>query len=218
MNIFKIFSKKKSKIENLFDSVHKTYFPGGDEQITKQAEEIVKLSNNKFSLTQAKSLLLKSTMILVINKGGFYDYIKRKIGEELNEKEVKSIAGFIMFNSSNEGADKLIDSGFGADDIGYDADEIPVGYGEFGRCLTNPIPVRGITANEIYLEKLRTKEGQKIKWERLGSQESKIKGIKGVIDIYKIFTKDNKDLGKFYIFPYNRKTSNKAPKDFKIGA
>jgi len=217
MNIFKIFSKKKTKVENLFDSVYKTYFPGGDEQIKKQAEDIVKLSNNKFNLSQAKSLLLKSTMILATNKGGVYDYIKRKLGEKLNDKEIKSIAGFIIFNSSSGETDKLIDSGFGSDDIGYDDDEIPIGYGEFGRCLTNPIPVRGITANEIYLGKLRTKNGQKIKWERLGSQESKVEGIKGVIDIYKIFTKDNKDLGKFYIFPYNRKTSNKAPKDFKIG-
>jgi tetratricopeptide (TPR) repeat protein len=212
----RIFRKKKTEKEKLFEMVHKTYFPGGDKQISEKSRKIVVLANDKLSLGEAKSLLLKSTMILVLNRTGVLDFIEREFGDKLEEKEIKSIVGYIMFNSSDERTEKIIDSGFGTDDMGYDDNEIPIGFGEFGRCLTNPIPVRGITANEVYLGKLLTEDDKKIKWERTGSREPEVKGIDGVIDIYKIFTEDKKDLGFLYIFPYNRKTSNKAPEGFKI--
>jgi len=52
---------------------------------------------------------------------------------------------------------KLIDSfskGVFGGDVGYDLDEIPDSYGEFGLDVTNPIPVKGIISNEVYLKRL----------------------------------------------------------------
>ena len=39
---------------------------------------------------------------------------------------------------------------------GCTENEIPNGYGEFGLTKTNPVPVKGILANEAYLSQLRT--------------------------------------------------------------
>ena len=225
MSIFRKKKKEPTMIEKFYEALDETYFPGGDKQIKEQSEDIVKITNNKLSFNDARSLLLQSTVILAYNKSNLYNFIKRKFAAGLNEKEIKLITGYIMIHMSGDeagkeidkiGVDKFIDTGFGTDDIGYDDDEIPVAFGEFGRCLTNPIPVRGITANEVYLGKLLTEDDKKIKWERTGSRESEVKGIDGFIDIYKIFTKKDEDLGNLYIFPYNRKTSNKSPKGFKI--
>ena len=96
---------------------------------------------------------------------------------------------------------------------GTNQDMIPEGTGEFGYDVTNPIPTNTIRGNIIYLEKLHTDEGVKVGYERLGSTISP--NIKGVIDLY-LISVDGKELTELYICPYNQKTSNKAPKGFRL--
>jgi hypothetical protein len=55
--------------------------------------------------------------------------------------------------------------------------------------------------------------GVSVKYDRLGSTISP--NIKGVIDIYKLSV-NRQEIAKIHICPYNRKTSNKAPKGFKL--
>ena len=93
------------------------------------------------------------------------------------------------------------------------SDEIPEGIGEFGLTVTNPVPVKGLANNRIYLDKLRTVEGAAIEYERLGS--TKTQNIEKPIDIYKIFINDI-FITKVYISPYHKKTSMKAPKGFQL--
>ena len=67
---------------------------------------------------------------------------------------------------------------------GATTDVIPEGYGEYGLCATNPIPVQGIAASEVYLGKLRLESGEKITWNRLGSTSAP--NINNCIDMYVI--------------------------------
>jgi hypothetical protein len=96
---------------------------------------------------------------------------------------------------------------------GTDQDMIPNGYGQFGYDVTNPIPINTIFGNTAYLGRLRTLEGVKVTYERIGSFISPLS--KYPIDGYEIFDSGHK-IAVLYIDPYNKKNSQKAPKNFKL--
>ena len=96
---------------------------------------------------------------------------------------------------------------------GTDQDTIPNGYGEFGYDLTNPIPVNTIFGNTAYLAKLRTMDGTKVAYNRIGSFSSPVSDKP--VDGYEVFANEEK-VATLYIDPYNKKNSNKAPKNFKL--
>jgi hypothetical protein len=96
---------------------------------------------------------------------------------------------------------------------GTDQDIIPEGFGEFGYDVTNPIPVNTVFGNTAYLGKLRTLDGVKIRYERLGS--TRAENINYPIDIYNIFRGEEK-IATLYISPYNKKNSGIAPKGFNL--
>lgn len=95
---------------------------------------------------------------------------------------------------------------------GTDQDVIQWGTGEFGLEATNPIPVHGIFGSMSYLERIRTLDGVNVEHERLGSVH--VPNINNPVDKYKI-SQNGKELTTFYISPYHKKNSNKAPKGFK---
>lgn len=94
-----------------------------------------------------------------------------------------------------------------------DQDMIPGGTGEFGYEKTNPIPVNTIIGNTVYLDRLRTPDGTKVRYERLGSTHAE--NINCPVDIYNIFDGEIK-IATLYISPYNKKNSSLAPKGFKL--
>ena len=94
------------------------------------------------------------------------------------------------------------------------SDEIPVGIGDFGITPTNPVPVYGVPNNEVYLQRLRTSGGDKIRWRRVGTTPAD--NIVGSIDDYEIFNLEGSTIGHIYICPYHWKTSEKAPEGFKV--
>jgi hypothetical protein len=97
---------------------------------------------------------------------------------------------------------------------GATTDVIPGAYGEYGLCVTNPIPTRGIPANEVYLRKLALLSGKPFHWERIGSFGAP--NIKMPIDGYAIISDEGERLCTIYISPYQKVISNKAPKGFYI--
>ena len=94
------------------------------------------------------------------------------------------------------------------------SNEIPQGIGRFGLDKTNPIPIFGIPENENYLSKIRTKNGERVRWRRIGSSE--ISNILKPIDAYELFDAKGNTIAVFYLSPYHYKTSDKAPENFKI--
>ena len=95
---------------------------------------------------------------------------------------------------------------------GTDQDVMPEGTGEFGLEATNPIPTLTTTGSIAYLAKLRTENGAKVLYERIGP--AYVTNIPHIIDAYKI-TGDGKAT-TIYLCAYNKKNSEKAPKGFKV--
>ena len=106
---------------------------------------------------------------------------------------------------------EVFDSIFGGK--GTSEDMMPEGYGEFGLDITNPIPVHTIVGNKLYLDRLRTADGIKVSYDRIGSMHAP--NIPSIIDGYRIFINE-KQIATLYICPYNKKNSEKAPKGFKL--
>ncbi|MWP49824.1 hypothetical protein GQ590_08595 [Gilliamella sp. Lep-s35] len=92
--------------------------------------------------------------------------------------------------------------------------KIAQAFGEFDLSITNPILVNSIQGIEDYLSHLCLNNGAKISWKRIGSTGAD--NISNVIDIYEIMTYKGETITDLYISPYHLKTSNKAPKGFKI--
>jgi hypothetical protein len=96
---------------------------------------------------------------------------------------------------------------------GTDLDIMPEGIGEFGLDVTNPIPTSTLYGSNAYLGLLRTLDGVKIGYDRIGS--TRAENIPYIIDAYNI-TKNGETIATLYICPYNKKTSEKAPKGFDL--
>lgn len=94
------------------------------------------------------------------------------------------------------------------------SNEIPQGIGRFGLDKTNPIPIFGIPESENYLSKIRTKNGERVRWRRTGCLE--VSNIIKPIDEYELFDAKGNVIAVFYLSPYHFKTSGKAPENFKI--
>tara|TARA_R110002124_G_scaffold284345_2_gene461449 strand:- start:534 stop:1274 length:741 start_codon:yes stop_codon:yes gene_type:complete len=93
-------------------------------------------------------------------------------------------------------------------------DEIPQGIGVFGHERTNPIPTYGLPSNELYLKSLRNKFGERLIWRR--KQSVKVNNIVKPVDQYEIFSIEGDTIANLFLSPYHWKTSEKAPKGFKM--
>ena len=102
---------------------------------------------------------------------------------------------------------ELMDTTFGTDQ-----DEIEGAKGQFGKNVDNPIPVNTIAGNTRYLEKIRTTQGEKILYERRGSTLGE--AVEKPIDVYEIMDLKKNVIDKFFISPYHKKDSQKAPEGY----
>ena len=87
----------------------------------------------------------------------------------------------------------------------------------FGLSIDNPIEVVSVADEYNYLDSLRTTEGQKIFYERIGSKIHK--DGETHIDIYKIFIKKlfgNKEIATLYISGYGNENTMDVPQVFKF--
>jgi hypothetical protein len=119
-------------------------------------------------------------------------------------------------------------------------DENPNGIGRFGLDKTNPIPVNGLDNLDAYMDKIRYKYvsekngnttynpivfmrtiendnqmiGDPKADDELLASSLNVDNIKGIIDVYNLYSIGNKLLVKIYINSYSLKTSNKIPEGF----
>jgi hypothetical protein len=96
---------------------------------------------------------------------------------------------------------------------GTDQNVMPDGYGEFGHDVSNPIPVNTVMGSIAYLGRLRTMDGIKVQYERSGSTSAD--NIDQIIDEYEISANGEKVANLFFC-PYNKKNSDRPPKNFKL--
>ena len=92
---------------------------------------------------------------------------------------------------------------------GESVDEISGAHGEFGKCLTNPIPVNGPIGELVYLSRLaKLGTDAKILFHRLGSINT--------IDIYETVSIDGLFWDFLYFSYYHPRKSRIAPKGYII--
>jgi hypothetical protein len=103
---------------------------------------------------------------------------------------------------------KMNEEGSGTED-----NEMTEGYGEFGLEVTNPVPTNTVFGSNSYLGRLRTLDGVKVTYDRIGSMNAP--NISQIIDGYRIFA-NGKQIATLYICPYNKRNSTKAPNGFKL--
>lgn len=97
---------------------------------------------------------------------------------------------------------------------GIDADELPDGEGEFGLTSTNPIPCKTIFGSTAYLARLRTSNGEKVVYRRIGSTTTELSPHP--VDCYEVSGQNGDPLGTLFISPYHKRNSGKAPKGFRL--
>jgi hypothetical protein len=96
-------------------------------------------------------------------------------------------------------------------DVPYD---LVNAVGEFG-CETNPIGCASVQACIAYLQQLRSADGQRIQFTRLGCITNK-KISRYPIEKYALVGNDGIALKTIYMSGYQRRDSKKAPKGFVL--
>ncbi len=119
-----------------------------------------------------------------------------------------------IFPSDYEEGFKAFYSALGNNEDGATTDIIPGAYEEYGLCATNPIPVKGTLAIDVYLRSLGLLSDESFTWERMGSTGSE--NIDKPIDIYSITTESGEHLCDLYISLYQNTISKKTPEGFYI--
>lgn len=90
-------------------------------------------------------------------------------------------------------------------------DELPNGQGEFGSA-GNPIPVNGAPGAVVYLKRLQTKDGQSLRFRRVGSMPCPVLDTR--VDEYEVQTADGQFKAILVFDIYNLWRSTKAPTGF----
>ena len=214
-------AKGLSSINTIMQDMNRKLFPGGTQQMEKEARMLHSKLQGKYPLEEVKNVFMYVSSMFLISQDKTQDgIVTRAINRPNNSLDRNAIITIYQFvaskalnrNNAISDVEFMVQHLNGRGNSGCNSNTIPNGYGEYGLTATNPVPAKGIFANTAYLSKLRTLKGEELEWERRGSTGAS--NIEMPIDIYHIKTKNGKDLGNIYISPYQNHTSTKAPKGF----
>ena len=214
-------SQNKGELNSLLEKMHKEIFPNGKKDIDEGTKELLRILNYKIDEKTAQNIFVKSSSIChtttmngIFNKERLKQHLAPYALDYFNDNTLSEFYDFVL--SKNDKASLIeITREFSksSNPKGTDKDVMPEGYGEFGLEITNPIPTSSIPDSYFYLNSLRTQNGSKITFNRIGGMSAQ--NISHTIDAYTISANGQK-LATIYICPYNKKTSTKAPKDFML--
>ena len=215
----------KGELNSLLEKMDKEIFPNGKKDIDEGTKELLRILHHSIDEKTAQNIFVGSSSICYTTSmngsfskerlkqhlapyalnyfnedtlGKFYDYILSKNEKAITLNSLVELTREFSKTSNPSGTDK---------------DEMPEGYGEFGLEITNPIPASSIPDSYFYLNRLRTQNGSEITYTRAGSMFAP--NIKHAVDAYHISANGRK-IATIYICAYNKKTSSKAPKGFKL--
>ena len=226
MGLFNFFKPNKQKananeLNKLIAKMQKEIFPNGEIDIKEGTDEVLRILNYGVDTKTAQEIFCKCSSICYTTtmRGQFSkELLKQHLApyalQYFNDRELSEFYDYLL--SKNEKAalfDIMKMFSQQSNPNGTDQDEMPEGYGEFGLEITNPVPAASIPEGYVYLDRLRTVSGSEITYDRIGSMQAP--NIESTIDGYKIFC-NGSQIGTIYICPYNKKTSAKAPKGFKL--
>ncbi|MGP8267300.1 MAG: hypothetical protein ACLQOQ_15180 [Beijerinckiaceae bacterium] len=87
-------------------------------------------------------------------------------------------------------------------------DSVPNAFGEFGRTLTNPIPVNGPVGQLVYLSRLETSDGSAIAFHRLGAFDK--------VDVFEVVSESGRHWDVLYLSLYFSRKSRHVPSGYRI--
>ena len=94
---------------------------------------------------------------------------------------------------------------------GPKCDRLPNSSGEFGRSVTNPIPVNGPLGEIVYLSRLRTGTGSPVMFHRVRSED----GLQNAVDVYEVLSLDRKVRETLFFSMYHPTKSKLVPQGYK---
>lgn len=227
MNLFGLFkSKQEKKVEKIKEEAFNKIFPGRNEQIEIEVDEVSNLIVDKYPRAQLAKVYIRVAYSFFLSQDKREETVVQSVTAMMDGKNAKEdllkIYGyvknkFLRQQLGTEDPSELAESAsamFGGD-VGCDSDEIPGGYGDFGYSASNPIPTNGIMGSNTYLSRLKPIDGNKEAiWERTGPCTSE--NIENVIDVYKLSNISGDCIATIYVSPYHRRNSEKAPNGFKL--
>lgn len=228
MGLFDFFKRKEQKdaLNAYLEEMQNKMFPGGKQEIARQVREVASLLDNKYELQEVSQILLYMSSLMFTAQDKSAERVVRigamnRPNNIFSEKSLMTIYKYVVrqqfvraFKTDNEQMFNEFYKSLGNVEDGATTDVIPGAYGDYGLCATNPIPVRGVPANEIYLNSLELLSGEGFSWTRIGSTSAP--NISRPIDIYKIITNKGDEICRIYISPYQNVISKKAPRGFAI--
>jgi len=132
-----------------------------------------------------------------------FNFFKRKVEEETLEEQRADLLKF-----PEQYRQQFLDL------VGPECDEVSGATGEFGKTITNPIPVNGPIGEIKYLNRLNTKSGSSLIYHRLGCIDDK---TTNPIDVFETVSMDGTNWGIFYIDMYHPRRSTKVPIGYEFG-
>ena len=91
--------------------------------------------------------------------------------------------------------------------------QVQGGYGPYGLSANNPIPVKGVFGEISYLGRLRTSEGVKVEYRRLGSIMAD--NLDNPVDEYEIGV-NGINTSRLFLYPCCKEMSRKAPEGYYL--
>jgi len=224
--IIRVMNKPKQNENGLYklmQEMDKKIFPNGRKDIEDGINELLRILNHRVDKKTAETILLKSSSICYttsLNDEFSIERLRQHLAryalQYFDEQALRNFYNYLLSKNERAGLlSALKEFSQISNPNGTDQNEMPEGYGEFGLEITNPIPTSSIPQNRFYLDSLRTIDNSTITYDRIGSM--KAENIQPLIDGYRIFA-NGKQIAILYICPYNKKTSTKAPKGFKLVA
>lgn len=231
MGFFDIFKRKKKSglsAEDLFAKTFPILFPGGVDDMNHQIEELsALLPRGKYSNETIGGTLRYMTSLFIFGVEKSAQRIVERGAMRRPDNAFTKEDALIIYNyvirlnfkrktgQQSEEAFEYFYRAMGNIEDGAQTDVIPGAYGEYGLCATNPVPVRGIPAADVYLKRLKLTSGEAISYKRIGSTGSP--NISEPVDIYAITSSSGVKVATIYISPYQSIISDTAPKGFVIG-
>ncbi|MCB0786382.1 MAG: hypothetical protein KDC02_19520 [Flavobacteriales bacterium] len=222
MGFFDLFRSRKPRLPQVLQDLEADLFPNGEEDKSAGGREVERLLEGRFTFDECRMLYVRTKVRWVLQQEKDPEELMRRMGIDTQERITREerILVFLYVLTGNPIGNKeaalSVYDGFlltlGQAGQGTDQDQMPEGIGEFGSEVTNPVPVKGILSNELYLSRLRLPNGGKITWQRRGSTGAK--NIPHIIDAYAIMDEAGQPITTLYICPYNQRTSERAPKGF----
>ncbi len=225
MGFFDFFKKKKKKLteKDLAKKVLESAFPGGPRQL----DEIVQSAYTETRERYSKDTLEQAVRYIAVGLRFFQDRsVNRIIDQGLMPKNLVSREdGIVIYKivlknvyadrmGNNKAISEYLYKTFGNIEGEPVGDVMPGAFGPYGLATSNPIPVAGVPASYEYLSRLRLPNGEKVKYQRLGSFGSEI--TREIIDGYQIYDQAGNEIAVVYICPYMNAHPSKAPEGFII--